>query len=115
MSCQQSAVSVRPGSPIPDAQLRISDPVFTQHNGPVSKRCSTGQLRRACASIPANIAEGCGRSRKADFARFLHIAMGSASELEYFLLLVKDLRFLTDGQYEPLAGQVGGTKRMLTA
>jgi four helix bundle protein len=46
----------------------------------------TAQLRRCCASIPANIAEGCGRSGDAELARFMLIAMGSASELEYHLL-----------------------------
>ncbi len=52
------------------------------------------QIRRSCASIPANIAEGCGRNADGDFARFLQIAMGSASELEYHLLLVRDLNLL---------------------
>ena len=54
----------------------------------------TGQVRRSAASIPANIAEGCGRDGEAEFARFLGIAMGSASELEYHLLLVRDLELI---------------------
>jgi four helix bundle protein len=45
----------------------------------------TSQIRRASTSIPANIAEGCGRSGNTELARFLQIAMGSASELEYHL------------------------------
>jgi four helix bundle protein len=73
------------------------------------------QLRRAAASIPANIAEGCGRSGTAELARFLHIAMGSASELEYHLLLTRDLQLLAKADYERLAGGVIEIKRMLTS
>jgi four helix bundle protein len=54
----------------------------------------TSQFRRSSASIPANIAEGCGRTGDAELARFMLIAMGSASELEYHLLLAHDLGFL---------------------
>jgi four helix bundle protein len=56
----------------------------------------TSQIRRASASIPANIAEGRGRSGVAELARFLHIATGSASELDYHLMLARDLGFLAD-------------------
>lgn len=75
----------------------------------------TSQLRRACASVPANIAEGCGRGSEADFARFLQIAMGSASELEYHLLLARDLNLLRQVEYESLDREVTDVKRMLTS
>jgi four helix bundle protein len=74
----------------------------------------TNQIRRASASIPANIAEGCGRNSKADFARFLSIAMGSTSELEYHLLLAHDLSYLATPDYQRLASQTTEIKRMLT-
>ncbi|MFQ5520928.1 MAG: four helix bundle protein [Candidatus Methylomirabilia bacterium] len=75
----------------------------------------TSQIRRSCASIPANIAEGCGRGGDAEFGRFLQIAMGSASELEYHLLLACDLKFLDNADYKHLASEVTEVKRMLTA
>jgi four helix bundle protein len=75
----------------------------------------TGQLRRACSSIPANLAEGCGRNGKADFARFCCIAMGSASELEYHLLLATDLKLLKPKDYSELTQRTIEVKRMLSA
>ena len=75
----------------------------------------TSQIRRNGASIPANIAEGCGRNGDAEFARFLQIATGSASELEYHLLLAHDLGFLDDTQYQQLAADTVEVKRMLSA
>ena|SRR2546423_5582360 len=75
----------------------------------------TSQIRRACASIPANIAEGCGRKGDAEFGRFLQIAMGSACELEYHLLLAHDLSFIISAQYERLSADVTEVKRMLTS
>jgi four helix bundle protein len=75
----------------------------------------TSQIRRSSESIPANIAEGCGRNGGADFNRFLLIAMGSASELEYHLLLSHDLQLLNDAQYAQLSTEVTEVKRMLTA
>ena len=75
----------------------------------------TSQIRRSCASIPANIAEGCGRKGKADFARFFQIALGSASEVEYHFLLACDLALLSRPDYQRLANEVTEVKRMLTS
>jgi four helix bundle protein len=75
----------------------------------------TSQLRRCSSSIPANIAEGCGRNGEAEFARFCSIAMGSASELEYHLLLAKDLTLIKPEDHTPLAERAVELKRMLTA
>src|SRR6266550_383988 len=75
----------------------------------------TSQLRRASSSIPANIAEGCGRGGNSEFARFLQIGMGSASELEYHTLLAHDLTFLPELIYDPLQNRVVEVKRMLTS
>jgi len=75
----------------------------------------TSQMRRAAASVPANIAEGCVRSSDRDFARFLHTALGSASELEYFALLARDLELIDDAAREALTTALQEVKRMLTA
>jgi four helix bundle protein len=75
----------------------------------------TSQMRRACAAIPANVAEGCGRGSNADLARFLQIALGSASELENHLLLAQDLAFLKSTAYERLTREVKELNRMLTS
>lgn len=73
----------------------------------------TSQIRRAAASIPANIAEGCGRNGDAELARFLQIAVGSASELEYHLLLARDLAMLDSEAHQVLETKVIEVKRML--
>jgi len=74
----------------------------------------TSQLRRCSASIPANLAEGCGRNGDAEFARFCSIAMGSASELEYHLLLAKDLKLIKPKDHADLILRATELKRMLT-
>jgi four helix bundle protein len=75
----------------------------------------TSQIRRACASIPSNIAEGCGRGGDAELARFLQIAAGSASELEYQLLLSRDLTYLPCTDYTQINHNVVEVKRMLAS
>ncbi len=75
----------------------------------------SSQMRRACASVPTNIAGGCGRGGTAEFARFLRIAAGSASEMEYQLLLAHDLHFLDQTEYDALNSEAGEVKRMLGA
>lgn len=75
----------------------------------------TSQLRRAAASVAANIAEGCGRDGTNELRRFLQIAMGSASELEYHLLLSRDLGLLKDSAYDALDNGICEVKRMLAA
>jgi four helix bundle protein len=62
----------------------------------------TGQLRRSAASIPANVAEGCGRGTDNELGRYVRISLGSATELEYHLILARDLGILPLPAYEAL-------------
>lgn len=75
----------------------------------------TMQIRRAAASIAANITEGCGKRGNGEFHRFLNIACGSASELEYHFLLARDLAYLSEPQYRNLNISVIEVKRMLAS
>lgn len=75
----------------------------------------TSQMRRSSASIGMNIAEGCCRKGDAEMSRFLQIAMGSASELEYQFLLAYDLEYLHNPAYERLTLQVEELKKMLSS
>ncbi|MEP6719694.1 MAG: four helix bundle protein [bacterium] len=75
----------------------------------------TSQLRRAAASIAANIAEGFGRGGNTELARFLQIGLGSAYEVEYHALLARDLGFIRADAYGELEGRIIEVKRMLAA
>lgn len=75
----------------------------------------TNQLRRSASSIPANIAEGCGKSSKQEFAHYLNIALGSSNESEYLLLLAKDLKYMAIEKFETLHKLINEVKGMLIA
>lgn len=71
------------------------------------------QMRRASNSVPTNIAEGCGRESDAKFKRFHIIARGSASELEYYTILAKDLGYLSEGKFKVINNKVDKVRRSL--
>jgi four helix bundle protein len=75
----------------------------------------TSQLRRAASSIGANLAEGCGRQSNPEFARFVRISMGSASELDYHLLLSRDLGFLENDTYQRTSKSLTEVRKMLAS
>ena len=73
------------------------------------------QLLRSAASIPANIAEGCGKSTHAELARFAEIALGSATELDNHLPFARDARAISYERYDEIAPRVAELRRMLFA
>ena len=73
----------------------------------------TSQIRRACASIPSNIAEGCGRGGNKELCQFLKSALGSSNELEYQLLLAYDLKLLNINEHNTLDELLNEIKAML--
>ena len=74
----------------------------------------TSQLRRGASSIGANLAEGCGRSGDAELKRFCSIALGSTNEVEYHLLLARDLKLIKPKDYEDLTQRAQEIQRMLS-
>jgi four helix bundle protein len=75
----------------------------------------TSQIRWACVSIPTNISEGCGRNRDTELNRFFEIAMGSASELEYLFLLIRDLDFIAKEEFGEVTKEIIEIKKMLAS
>ena len=74
----------------------------------------TAQLRRAAISIPTRIAEGCGRESDVEFSTGLHKARGIASELEYLLLLCRDLGYLPEQEHQDLSEKVVEVRKMMS-
>lgn len=70
----------------------------------------SSQMRRASASIPTNIAEGCGRNSDKEFNQFLNIALGSACETEYLLILSKDLNYMSSEIFNDIETQINHIK-----
>lgn len=73
------------------------------------------QMQRAAYSIPSNFAEGCGRHSDKEFDRFIQISLGSAHELEYFIILSKDLGYITGQQANEIDVQINDIKKQLFA
>ena len=73
----------------------------------------TSQIRRAVASIPTNIAEGCGRGSDADFRRFIQIAFGSANEIEYLIFLSYELKYIEENEFFEYNNKIIEIKKML--
>jgi four helix bundle protein len=75
----------------------------------------TQQMRRAVTSIPANIAEGCGKNSQKELARYLNIANGSVKEIENFLLLSNDLGYINNLQLGELSEKVNQIGKMISS
>lgn len=75
----------------------------------------TSQLRRSAMSIGANLAEGCGRQTTPELARFVRIAMGSASELDYHLLLAHDFGYLQSDEHKDFSHELTRIRKMLAS
>ena len=97
--------------------VRLVAVVYRETAGfPSSERFGlTSQLRRACVSIPSNIAEGVGRKSQRDLARFLSYARGSAAEVECQLFIAHRLSMLPQANLQPLLEESRGIQRMLSS
>ena len=97
--------------------FELVDEVYTQsENFPKDERFGlTSQMRRASVSIPSNIAEGCSRRTKKDFARFLEIAIGSAFELETQLLIAVKRTMIDKVKGQAMIDELNQIQKMINA
>ena len=87
---------------------------ITENNFPKSEQFAlTSQIRRSASSIPTNIAEGCGRRTSKDFAHFIQMAIGSSSEVEYQLILAKDLKYINEETWKSLSQNITEIRKMM--
>jgi len=94
-------------------ELAVATDDITRRFPRADRGVVAGQLRRAALSVPANIAEGCGKSSRKETVRFLQIALGSAKEAENHLLIAGDLRYLHPKAREDLLARIHSIQRML--
>ena len=94
-------------------ELAVTTDTITRHFPRADRGVVSGQLRRAALSVPANIAEGCGKSSRRETVRFLQIALASAKETENHLLIASDLRYLHPKAREEMLSKIFSIQRML--
>jgi len=73
------------------------------------------QIQRSSTSIPANIVEGFGRKGNREFLQFLYQAKGSLTETEYFLILIKDLKFINQTEFQNIINNYEELAKMLNS
>ena len=95
--------------------LAVELDTLTRGFPPADHGVVAGQLRRSALSIPANIAEGCGKSSRRETLRFLEIAAGSAAETEHHILMACDLGYIAAGATDVLLGNIMSVRRMLSS
>lgn len=88
---------------------------FSRRFPPEERYGITAQMRRSAVSICSNIAEGCGRGGDRDFAHFLQIALGSANEVQYLMMLARDLELLDRSDHARIDPRLEEVRRMLFA
>lgn len=92
----------------------VTDVYRLSENFPKSEMFGlTSQMRRAAVSIPANIAEGYARKHRAEYVQFLRISFGSGAELETYLVLIEDLKYVTASDLRPIHEKLQEIMRML--